>query len=188
MPVFIALIRGINVGGHKKIKMADLKVSCEKLGLRNVRTLLQSGNVVFESDEKDRARLAQQIQGVLGVEAKVILRTAAELKKIIAANPMLAEAERGPSGFIVMFLDGKPSAADLKTLRDAYSGPEQMELHGTELYIAYGPGMGQSKLTNALIERKLGVSGTARNWNTVTKLLEMAGRSGVSGALASRAG
>ena len=174
MPVFIALIRGINVGGHKKIKMADLKASCEKLGLREVRTLLQSGNVVFETDEKDRTRLAQQIQGVLGVEAKVILRTAAELKKIVAANPMLAAAERAPSGFIVMFLDGKPSAANLKSLRDAHSGPETMELHGTELYIEYGPGMGQSKLTNALIERKLGVAGTARNWNTVTKLLEMA--------------
>ena len=87
---------------------------------------------------------------------------------------MLAEAERGPSGFIVMFLDAKPSAASLKSLRDAYSGPEKIELHGTELYIQYGPGMGQSKLTNALIERKLGVAGTSRNWNTVTKLLEMA--------------
>lgn len=173
MPVFIALIRGINVGGHKKIRMADLKVSCEALGLRNVRTLLQSGNVVFESDEKDRARLAAQIVGVLGVEAKVILRTGAELRKVVDANPMVAEAERAPSRFIVVFLAEKPPAAAMKALRDAYEGPEKMQLHGAELYIEYGSGMGQSKLTNVLIERKLGVAGTARNWNTVTKLLAM---------------
>ena len=174
MQIFIALIRGINVGGHKKIRMADLKTSCETLGLRDVRTLLQSGNVVFATEEKDRARLVKQIQDVLGVEAKVILRTAAELKKVIAANPMPAEAERGPSHFIVMFLDDKPSAAAMNALRDAYAGPEKMELRGTELYIEYGADMGRSKLNNAFIERKLGVAGTARNWNTVTKLLEMA--------------
>ena len=173
MAVFIALIRGINVGGHKKIKMADLKTSCEGIGLRNVRTLLQSGNVVFESGEKDREKLAKKIVGVLGVEAKVILRSAEELRKVIAANPMPEAAERNPSGYIVTFLSEKPSAAAMKALRDGYSGPEKMELRGTELFIEYGAGMGQSKLTNALIEKKLGVTGTARNWNTVTKLLEM---------------
>jgi uncharacterized protein (DUF1697 family) len=179
MPVFIALIRGINVGGHKKIRMADLKTSCEALGLRDVRTLLQSGNVVFQTDIKDRARLAKEIAGVLGVEAKVILRSAEELRKVVAANPMPEEAKRGPSGFIVVFLSRKPSAAAMQSLRDAYSGPEKMQLHGAELYIEYGSGMGQSKLTNVLIERKLGVTGTARNWNTVTKLLEMSGNAGV---------
>ncbi|MFL6245791.1 MAG: DUF1697 domain-containing protein [Thermoanaerobaculia bacterium] len=174
MPVFIALIRGINVGGHKKIRMADLKTSCESIGLSDVRTHLQSGNIVFRSTKSNRAQLAKEIQSILGVEAKVILRTPAELQKAIDANPMPKEAERNPSGFIVMFLDEKPSAAAMQSLRDAYSGPEKMQLHGSELYIEYGAGMGQSKLTNALIERKLGVAGTARNWNTVTKLLEIA--------------
>jgi uncharacterized protein (DUF1697 family) len=174
MPVFIALIRGINVGGHKKIRMADLKASCEAMGLRNVRTHLQSGNIVFESAKSNRAQLAKEIEAVLGVEAKVILRSADELKKAIDANPMPDEAQRQPSGFIVMFLDAKPAAAAMHSLRDAYSGPETMQLHGRELYIHYGSGMGQSKLTNAFIERKLGVAGTSRNWNTVTKLLELA--------------
>jgi uncharacterized protein (DUF1697 family) len=174
MAVFIALIRGINVGGHKKIRMADLKASCEEMGLRDVRTHLQSGNVVFKSTKSNRAQLAKDIEAILGVEAKVILRSADELRKIIDANPMPEVAERGPSGFIVMFLDAKPAAAAMLALRDGYSGPEQMQLHGTELYIHYGAGMGQSKLTNALIERKLGVAGTSRNWNTVTKLLELA--------------
>jgi uncharacterized protein (DUF1697 family) len=174
VPVFIALIRGINVGGHKKIRMADLKTSCEAMGLRDVRTLLQSGNVVFRTDIKDRARLTKEIAGVLGVEAKVILRSADELREVVAANPMPEEAQRAPSGFIVVFLSEKPTAAAMQSLRDAYSGPEKMQLHGAELYIEYGAGMGKSKLTNVLIERKLGVTGTARNWNTVTKLLEIA--------------
>jgi uncharacterized protein (DUF1697 family) len=175
MPIFIALIRGINVGGHKKLKMADVKVACEELGLCDVRTHLQSGNVVFRTPRSDRAKLGNELERAFGVDAKVILRTADELRKVVAANPMPAEAERGPSHFIVTFLSAKPSAAAMQSLRDAYSGPEVMHLHGTELYIEYGPGMGTSKLNNALIERKLGVTGTARNWNTVTRLVEIAG-------------
>jgi len=175
MPVYIALIRGINVGGHKRLRMADVKASCEAMGLSDVRTHLQSGNVVFQTSRSDRAKLAKELEDAFAVDAKVILRTAAELRKVVAANPMPEEAQRGPSHFIVVFLSGKPSAAAMQSLRDAYSGPEKMELHAAELYIEYGAGMGTSKLTNALIERKLGVSGTARNWNTVTKLVEMAG-------------
>lgn len=174
MTTFIALIRGINVGGHKQVKMADVKTMCEKLGLSDVRTHLQSGNVVFRTSRSDRAKLAVELQKGLGVEARVILRTAAELRKAIEANPMPEAAKTTPSGFIVMFLDEKPPAKAMQALRDAYSGPEELQLHGTELYIHYTDGMGRSKLTNALIERKLGVAGTARNWNTVTKLLEMA--------------
>lgn len=175
MPVFIALIRGINVGGHKKLKMADVKTSCEALGLSDVRTHLQSGNVVFQTSRSDRARLVKELEDAFAVDARVILRTAAELRNVVAANPMPDEAQRGPSHFIVVFLSEKPSTAAMQSLRDAYSGPEKMELHGAELYIEYGAGMGTSKLTNVLIERKLGVTATARNWNTVTKLVEIAG-------------
>ncbi len=174
MTIFIALIRGINVGGHKKLKMADVKTLCESMALRDVRTHLQSGNVVFRTTRTDRARLAKELEDALGVEAKIILRTADQLRSAIAANPMPEEAQRGPSGFIVMFLSDKPTAAAMQSLRDAYSGPEKMQLHGAELYIEYSSGMGTSKLSLALIERKLGVAGTARNWNTVTRLLEIA--------------
>ena len=175
MQTFIALIRGINVGGNKKVKMADLKLSCEDLGLRDVRTLLQSGNVVFRTTRSDRAKLAKDIEGVLGVEAKVILRNAAELRAAIAANPMPDAAQREPSHYVIVFLSDKPTAAAMQSLRDAYKGPEPMQLHGAELYIDYGSGMGTSKLTITLIERKLGATGTARNWNTITKLAELAG-------------
>lgn len=174
MPTLIALIRGINVGGHKKLKMADVKTLCESLGLRDVRTHLQSGNVVFRTTRTDRAKLAKDLEDAFGVEAKVMLRTADELRSVIAANPMPEEAQRGPSHFIVMFLSDKPAAAAMQSLRDAYSGPERMQLHGAELYIEYGSGMGTSKLSLALIERKLGVAGTARNWNTVMRLSEIA--------------
>lgn len=180
MQTFIALIRGINVGGKKLVKMAELKVRCEAMGLGDVRTHLQSGNVVFRTANKDRAKLAKSIEGALGVEAKVMLRSAEELRKVIDANPMSAEAQRDPSGFVVVFLDTKPSAAAMQSLRDAYAGPETMELKGAELYVHYGEGMGRSKLTNVLIERKLGVAGTARNWNTVTALADLAGASRVA--------
>jgi uncharacterized protein (DUF1697 family) len=175
MPVFIALIRGINVGGNKPLKMADVKASCEALGLSDVRTHLQSGNVVFQTSRTDRAKLAKELEDAFAVDARVILRTAAEMRKVVAANPMPEAARREPRGFIVVFLSEKPSAAAMKALQDTYAGPEKMQLHGAELYIEYGAGMGKSKLTNVLIERKLGVSGTARNWNTVTKLVEIAG-------------
>jgi uncharacterized protein (DUF1697 family) len=178
MPVFIALIRGINVGGHKKLKMADVKVWCTDLGLTEVRTHLQSGNVVFQTTRTDRAQLAKDLEAAFRVDARVILRTTAELRKVIAQNPMPDAAARGPSHYIVAFLSDKPKAAAMQSLRDAYNGPEQMELLGAELYIQYDAGMGTSKLTNALIERKLGVSATSRNWNTVTKLLELAEEAG----------
>jgi len=174
MPVYIALLRGINVGGHKIVKMAELKTLCESLGLRDVRTHLQSGNVVFRAKRSDQARLAKKLESALSVESKVIVRSADEVRKAIEANPMLADAEREPSHFIVVFLSGQPSTAAMKSLRDAYPGPEPMQLHGSELYIHYGEGMARSKLTNVLIERKLGITGTARNWNTVTRLIVIA--------------
>ncbi len=174
MPIYIALIRGINVGGHKKLKMADVKVSCESMGLRDVRTHLQSGNVVFRTGRTDRARLAKDLENALEVDARVVLRTADELRNTVAANPMIEEAQREPSSFVVVFLEAKPATAAMPSLREAYTGPEKMQLHGAELYVHYGSGMARSKLTNALIERKLGVAGTARNWNTVTRLVELA--------------
>ncbi len=175
MQTWIALLRGINVGGHKKVKMAELKTLCESMGLTDVRTHLQSGNVVFRTARTDRARLAKDIESALSVDARVILRTDGELRAIIAANPMNEEAQREPSHFIVVFLAEEPAASAMKSLRDAYSGAEPMHLRGRELYIHYGNGMGSSKLTNTIIERKLGVTGTARNWNTVTRLAELAG-------------
>jgi uncharacterized protein (DUF1697 family) len=178
MQTFIGLIRGINVGGNKKIKMDALKTLCESLALTDVKTLLQSGNVVFRSKSADEKRLTKKLEDALrdsGTDARVILRTPEELERAIAANPLKQESKDDPSHMVIMFLSGEPSGDAQKALRDSYSGPETMHFSGRELYIYYGDNMASSKLTNALIERKLGVSaGTARNWNTVTKLLALA--------------
>ena len=159
MPTFIALIRGINVGGNKKLSMADLKSVCESLGYTNVRTLLNSGNVVFDAK---RAKAAD-IEKALPIEARVILRTPAELKKAIDRNPLEGE----PNKVMIMFLDGEP-----KTGLD-WDGPEEARVDGRHVYLYYPNGSGTTNLTNTFIERKLGVAGTTRNLNTVTKLLAL---------------
>ena len=176
---YAALLRGINVGGNKIIKMDVLKQLCESLGLSGAQTLLQSGNVVFQSTEKDREKLARRIErGIekkFGFEARVVVRSSGDLQRVIQKNPFGVGKSRNPSLLHVMFLDAKPQAQAFADLRSFYKGPEEMHLVGEELYIYYCNGAGKSKLTNDLIQRKLQVTGTARNWNTVEKLLKLAG-------------
>lgn len=157
---FIALIRGINVGGHKKLSMADLKAACESLGYTGVRTLLNSGNVIFTAARKPDAA---DLENAIGIDVRVILRTPAELQQAIEKNPLQGE----PNRLMLMFLERAPA----KKLE--WAGPEQTHLHGRHLYLYYPAGQATTKLTNALIERQLGVAGTTRNWNTVTKLLAL---------------
>jgi len=168
MPVFVGFLRGINVGGNNMLPMSALKTACESAGLTDVRTLLQSGNVIFRSTSKNPARL---IENALDLDVKVIVRTMDELQDVIDRNPF--GADRNPKRLIVTFLDGTPSKDAQVALTAAHKGPEEIHFSGRELFIYYGEDMGRSKLTNAMIERKLGMSGTARNWNTVTKLLAM---------------
>ena len=158
MKTSIALIRGINVGGHKKVAMADVKRICESLGYTNVRTLLNSGNVIFEAKKPDAAKL----EAAIG--AKVILRTPEDLAEAVANNPFDTS---DPGHLVVMFLDGKPERGI------DWPSPEQAHLAGRHLFLYYPDGQGRSKLTNALIEKTLKVAGTARNWNTVTKLVAL---------------
>ena len=151
----VALLRGINVGGHKQLAMAELRRICESLGFTNVRTLLNSGNVVFEAPRSEAKRLQSKL------EARVILRTPAELERVIARVPF----DTGdPGHLIVMFLESEPRQSLV------WPGPELVHLDGRHLYLYYPNGQGRSKLTNAAIEKQLNVSGTARNWNTVLKL------------------
>ena len=159
MPTFIALIRGINVGGNKKLSMADLKSVCESLGYTDVRTLLNSGNVIFEAKRTNAA----EIEKALPIDVRVIVRTPAELKKAIERNPLKGE----PNRLMIMFLEREPAG----TLE--WPGPEKIHLDGAHVYLYYPDGAGTSKLSNTFIERKLGVAGTTRNLNTVTKLLEL---------------
>lgn len=178
MTVWLTLLRGINVGGNKQIKMAGLKTLLELLGLRSVQTLLQSGNVIFESDQTDPDQLTPQIEAgieqTFGFRSAVILRTREQVKTVIEGHPFSADQLAEPGKAVVMFLRTAPETKAFESLQNAYSGPEEFHLKGTELYLYYNNGLGRSKLTNALIEKKLQTTGTARNWNTVTRLLTLA--------------
>jgi uncharacterized protein (DUF1697 family) len=161
----IALLRGVNVGGNKMIAMSDLRARAERLGLRDARTLLQSGNLVFRSN-KSPAQLEKLLEKELESTA-VFVRTPQEWTAVIAANPFPEEAKRDPGHLLVLFLK-EPRNAEV--LKPAIVGREIARGDGRAIYLYYPDGAGSSKLTNAVIEKKLGTRGTARNWNTVMKL------------------
>lgn len=171
---FICMLRGVNVGGNQMIRMDTLRAICHSLGYANAQTLLQSGNVVFHAERAEAAEIEAAIRRQASIDVKVFLRTPAGLRKVIAANPFPDAAKNEPSHLIVMFFDRKIPPAAEKALREAYAGPEPMQAVGRELYIYYGEEMGRSKLNSSLIEKKMGMQGTARNWNTVQKLLAAA--------------
>jgi uncharacterized protein (DUF1697 family) len=171
---YIAFLRGVNVGGNKKLKMDALKSLCDSLGFSGAKTYLQSGNVVFKTDEKKpAATLEAALEKKLTLQSRVIVRTAAELKKIIARNPFDV-AQRNPSRLLVVFLDGKPAAKAKDALLAACGPHDELQMSGEEIYLYCGDGISQTKVFLLLNEKTLGVTSTARNWNTVTKLLEVA--------------
>ena len=175
----VALLRGVNMAGHKRVGMAELKAWAEKLGLRDVRTLLQSGNLVFRGGAGKGAALEAALEAAagrgLGLETAFMVRTAQELGAVVARNPYPEAAERDPAHLVVVFLKTAPAAADVAALRAAIPGREVLEADGRQLYVVYPDGIGTSRLTAALIDRKLRTRGTARNWNTVLKLTALAG-------------
>jgi uncharacterized protein (DUF1697 family) len=173
----IALLRAVNVGGRGKVAMTDLRAMLEELGFEAPQSLLQSGNLVFASETTGAALeavLEQEAKARLGLATDFIVRTANEWRRIVAANPFAAMAKEDPSHLVVMPLKSPPDAAGLKGLRAWIPGREAIEASGRELYISYPDGIGTSKLTGAVIERRVGARGTARNWNTVTKLAALA--------------
>jgi uncharacterized protein (DUF1697 family) len=178
MPTQIALLRGMNVGGKNIVAMAALRELLAELGLVGARTLLQSGNAVFQCEGKTAAALESLLEketaARLKVAADYLVRSSADWAKVVAANPFPKEAESDPSHLVVMFLKSAPAPASIKTLEASIKGREVLRLSGKELYVVYPDGIGTSKLTGTLIERQLGVRGTARNWNTVLKLLALA--------------
>jgi len=175
--MFIVLLRGINVGGNKRIKMADLKVLFESIGFSSVQTLLQSGNVILESEISDSTALAHQLEAVIqkhfGFESKIILRTADQWKDVILRHPFSAEQLSEPSKILVTFLRDSPTPESIAALMSAHTGIEQLYVSGHECYGYFPEGLGRTKLDNGLIERKLKTMGTGRNWNTVSKLLAL---------------
>jgi uncharacterized protein (DUF1697 family) len=171
---YAALLRGINVGGNKKVPMADLRAMTARLGLDDPKTLLQSGNLVFSAKAQPMARLEALLEDAtkthIGVECSYLLRSADEWKKIVAANPFKAQAKADPSHLAVTFCREAPSAASLKAFQAEARGDEAFRAIGRELFVWYPDGMGQSKLAIALGKNRLGTICTARNWNTVLKV------------------
>jgi len=179
MTTHIALLRAVNVGGNRSLPMADLRAMLADLRCENPRTLLQSGNAVFGADAKISAatlekKLEAEAQKRFGFPVAFMLRTAAQWDTIIANNPFADAAKKDPGRLVVMAFKGAPGTAAVAALRETCKGPEVIGVIGRDAYIIYPDGQGNSKLTNALIERKLGVAGTARNWNTVMKLAALA--------------
>jgi uncharacterized protein (DUF1697 family) len=178
MPVMISMLRGVNVGGHHKIKMDALRTLYVSLKLEEPRTYVQSGNVIFRTNEKNLSQLAKKIQDgierTFGFRPEVILRTTDELRKAIAASPFASRRNLEPGKILVTFLAGEPAPEAHATLDGFKSYPEELHLKGRELYIYFPNGAGKSKLPWSSVERLVKVTGTARNWNSVTKMLEMA--------------
>ena len=177
MTTHIALLRGINVGGHKMVAMADLRDLLTRLGFADARSLLQSGNLVFRSEKRTAAQLERlleaEVEKRLGVQTELFVRTAAEWKALVARNPLREEAERDPGHLLVLFLKATPDAKNVKALQASITGPELVRAHGRQAYFVYPDGIGRSRLTNTLIEKHIG-RGTGRNWNTVLKLAALA--------------
>ena len=178
MATSIALLRAINVGGNRSIKMADLAEVFGAAGCGNVRTYIQSGNVVFETGAVDRAELAERLEKVLGktfgFTPAVILRDVAEMRGVVARNPFDGREDVAPNRLLVTFLKSDPGEAARVAVRAIPTGPEEVFIDGSELFIYYPDGAGTTKLPVAKIDRAHGQVGTSRNWNSVLKLVAMA--------------
>jgi uncharacterized protein (DUF1697 family) len=174
MTTYIALLRAVNVAGRNAVAMADLRDLLSALGMADVRTLLQSGNVVFRGRPCTPAELENRLEKEIGrrlqVECGVFVRTLSEWPAVVRNNPFRDEAKRDPGRLHVTFLRDAPGAAEVRALQDAIVGREIVRVKDRHAYIVYPDGAGRSRLTNAVIERHLKTRGTARNWNTTLKL------------------
>src|SRR2546425_12168493 len=173
------MLRGINVTGHKTIKMQDLRTLCNKLGYRDVQTYVQSGNIVFET-KGTPANLSKQISKAIndayGFDVPVFTRTLMEMQRIISANPFLKEKNIDQSKLHVTFLSETPQADSLRELGKVPAGQDRFHTVHNEIYLHCPNGYGRTKLSNTMIEKTLSVAATTRNWRTSNTLLEMASR------------
>jgi uncharacterized protein (DUF1697 family) len=178
MTTYIGLLRAINIGPHNRIAMADLRAMLEKVGCEDAKTLIVSGNVVFRNASASCDKVEKMLEAAstthLGVTTDYFVRSAQEWKAMIAANPFPKEAKDDPGHLLMMCLRDGPAAGQVKALQAAIKGRERVAVKGKHAYFVYPDGVGRSKLTIAMIEKAFGTRGTARNWNTVLKLGELA--------------
>jgi uncharacterized protein (DUF1697 family) len=174
----IALLRGINVGGHNKVPMADLRRVLEEAGFEDVKTYVQSGNVALTAAERSPAKVARQveraIQEAFGFDVAVVVRSRDEIGALVAEDP-LGELATNPAYRVVVFLAAKLDRSRLADIDPDEFAPEAFALRDYEIVMWAPNGQRDSKLVKTLTERRTGVVGTARNWRTVEKLLDLAG-------------
>ena len=178
MTSVISMLRGINVGAQKRLRMDTLQVIYEGLGLKNIRTYVQSGNVVFESPDRDQAGLVNlieaQIKQSCGYQVEVFIRQAEELQRILAGNPFLNDRNEDPSKLHVTFYYRTPSESVLSKLIAPGGTTDEFAFAEMAVYLFCPNGYGKTKLSNSFFERRLGMPVTTRNWNTVNALYKMA--------------
>lgn len=179
MQNFISILRGINVSGHKKILMAELKALYENLKFREVKTYIQSGNIVFKSDSKlFNIQLAKKIEKEIfakyNFEVPVIIRTKEELKNIIDQNPFIKEKNIDLKKLHVTFLSETPAKNKIEQIKEVNFSLDKFIIKEKEIYLHIPNSYGETKLSNKFFENKLKVTATTRNWNTVNKIFELA--------------
>jgi uncharacterized protein (DUF1697 family) len=173
---FVALLRGINVGGKNKLPMKDLVGMFERAGCVTTRHYIQSGNIVFSAPETLAPKIPVMVEAAiakgLGLRVPVVLRSEKELRGVVAGNPFLKTGV-DPDALHVMFLAARPSKAAVEKLDPARSPPDAFVVKGREIYLACPDGVGRTKLTNAWFDSKLETVSTSRSWRTVLKLVAM---------------
>lgn len=177
MSRFIAMLRGINVSGQKLIKMADLRDSMSKLGLKEISTYVQSGNIIFDADEKEEKTLASSIEAQIlkdfSFEVPCMVKTSAYFEEVLANNDFLQQG-KDPKRCYVTFLEKKPDESLVTAIDQNEYDPEAFILIGDLVYFFSPEGYGRAKMNNNFFEQKLKVKATTRNWNSVNKLYELA--------------
>lgn len=175
---YISILRGINVSGKNLIKMEALRTSYENAGFSNVQSYVQSGNIIFQSDSKQIKELEQTIIQFIkqdfGFAVPVIVLSVDQLKRIIENNPFAQQPEKDPNFFHVTFLSEKPEFSGYSVIESKKLEDEEIAFSEDAVYLYFPNGYGKTKLTNNLIESKLKVAATTRNWKTVNELMRMA--------------
>jgi uncharacterized protein (DUF1697 family) len=179
MQTYISFLRGINMAGHYPVKMADLLSLYKNLGLNDAETYIQSGNVIFSDIEFiPAAGLALEIEKSIlekfGYSVPVLIRTIEEISEIIAVNPFLKEKDFDPSRMAAILLYNKPTEEQIQKVTDIDYPPDKFKVIDREIFVYCPKGFGRTKLYTNFFEKKMGVTGTARNWKTITSLLQIA--------------
>jgi uncharacterized protein (DUF1697 family) len=178
MKTYIAILRGINVSGHKVIKMEALRTMCEDLGFKNTKTYIQSGNIIFQFRKMKlpelESMLSKKIETVFGFDVPVMVKESEEIHTVLKNNPFLLKRKEDITKLHVTFLNQEPEKTLVDTIKEGSYAADEFILQGTAIYLFCPNGYGNTKLNNTFFENKLKVMATTRNWKTVIELANLA--------------